>query len=64
VATPICTMAPGIAMAPTETRSRQEKCSPTANISRMMPISASSVASAASATKPGVKGPTATPASR
>ncbi len=42
----------------------QEKCRPTPNISRMTPISASSLARFWSATKPGVNGPTATPASR
>ena len=46
------------AMARTDSRSFSEKCRPTPNISRMTPISASSVASAWSATKPGVNGPT------
>ncbi|GAV34304.1 hypothetical protein ROTAS13_01969 [Roseomonas sp. TAS13] len=64
VATAICTTAPGTAMLRTDIRSFSEKCSPTANIRRMTPISASSAASSASATKPGVKGPTATPAIR
>ena len=60
----ICTTAPGIAMARTESRSSSEKCSPTPNISRITPISASSLASPWSATKPGVNGPIAMPASR
>ena len=51
-------MAPGTTMRATDTRSLSEKCSPTPNISRMTPISASSAASAASAVKPGVNGPT------
>ena len=42
VATAICTIAPGIAMARTESRSCKEKCRPTPNISRITPISASS----------------------
>ena len=58
VATAICAMAPGTAMARTDSRSFSEKCRPTPNISRMTPISASSVASDWSATKPGVNGPT------
>src|SRR5688572_29615259 len=41
-----------------------EKCSPTPNMRRMTPISASCVASPASATKPGVNGPMTTPARR
>ena len=40
------------------------KCSPTPNISRMTPISASWLASRTSPTKPGVCGPITTPASR
>ncbi len=64
VAKPICTMAPGTAMARTDKRSLSEKCRPTPNISRMTPISASSLARPASATKPGVFGPTSTPAIR
>ncbi len=64
VAVPIWTMAPGTAIAFTESRSFSEKCRPTPNISRMTPISASSLARFWSATKPGVKGPTATPATR
>ena len=54
VATAICTMAPGTAMSRTDHRSFSEKCRPTPNISRMTPISASSLASDWSATKPGV----------
>ncbi len=56
--------APGTAMARTSISSLSEKCRPTANISRITPISASWLASACSATKPGVNGPTTTPASR
>ena len=62
VATAIWTSAPGTAIPRTASRSRSEKWMPTPNISRMTPISASSAASR-SATKPGVKGPMATPAS-
>ena len=58
VATAICTIAPGMAMARTDSRSLSEKCRPTPNISRMTPISASSLAMPWSATKPGVNGPT------
>ena len=64
VATAIWPSAPGTAIVLTESRSFSEKCRPTPNISRMTPISANSVASFPSATKPGVKGPIATPASR
>ena len=64
VAAAICTMAPGMAMRLTASRSLMEKCRPTPNISRMTPISVSSLDSSGSATKPGVKGPAATPASR
>ncbi len=64
VARPICTSAPGIAIARTDSRSRSEKCRPTPNISRITPISASSGARSRSATKPGVHGPMTTPASR
>ena len=64
VAKAICTIAPGTAMARTDSRSLSEKCRPTPNISRMTPISASSSASDWSATKPGVFGPTRTPAIR
>lgn len=53
VATAICSTAPGKAIRRTERRSRKEKWSPTPNISSMTPISASSLASAVSATKPG-----------
>ena len=41
VATAICTIAPGSAMRRTASRSSNEKCSPTPNISSMTPISAS-----------------------
>lgn len=64
VAKPIWTIAPGTAMARTDNRSFSEKCSPTPNISKMTPISASSLARPASATKQGVFGPTSTPATR
>lgn len=64
VATAICTTAPGMAMARTDSRSLREKCRPTPNISRITPISASSTAMCESATKPGVNGPTITPAIR
>ena len=64
VATAICTTAPGTAMAFTDSKSFIEKCRPTPNISRITPISASSLARPWSATKPGVNGPTATPASK
>ena len=55
---------PGTAILRTASRSASEKCRPTPNISRMTPISASWAARPASATKPGVNGPTAMPASR
>jgi len=64
VATAIWPMAPGMAMAFTAIRSLSEKCRPTPNISSITPISASWLASAWSATKPGVNGPTTTPATR
>jgi hypothetical protein len=64
VAIAICTTAPGIAIARTESRSSSEKCRPTPNISRMTPISESSLAMLWSATKPGVNGPITMPASR
>jgi hypothetical protein len=41
VATVIWAMAPGMAIVRTDNRSDNEKCSPTPNISRMTPISAS-----------------------
>ena len=64
VATTICTTAPGTAMRRTSSRSSSEKCKPTPNISSITPISASCAASCASATKPGVYGPTRSPANR
>ena len=64
VATPICTMAPGTAMRLTASRSSNEKCKPTPNISSITPISASCADSPASPTKPGVAGPIITPATR
>ena len=64
VAQAICAMAPGTAIARTESSCSSEKCRPTPNISRMTPISASSLASVWSATKPGVAGPISTPAMR
>ena len=64
VAEAIWNSAPGTATLRTFIRSRGEKCSPTPNISRITPISASCGASSVSATQPGVNGPTATPATR
>jgi hypothetical protein len=64
VATMICVNAPGNATRRTAKRSRMEKCVPTPNISRITPISASCGARCASATKPGVNGPTTIPANR
>ncbi len=64
VTTMIWPNAPGTAMALTARRSRIEKWIPTPNMSRITPISASSDARLASAMNPGVKGPTATPATR
>ncbi len=64
VATRIWPMAPGMAMALTAIRSFSEKCRPTPNISSITPSSASWFASAWSATKPGVNGPTQMPATR
>ena len=64
VAARIWTIAPGTAMRRTARRSPGEKWRPTPNIRRMTPISASCEARPASATKPGVNGPTATPARR
>ncbi len=60
----ICPIAPGIAMRLTAMRSDTEKCRPTPNMSSITPISASCGASVASATNPGVNGPTAMPATR
>ncbi len=56
VAAVICTTAPGRAMERTAIRSLKEKCSPTPNISRMTPISASWPVRLLSPTKPGVSG--------
>lgn len=64
VATTICVNAPGNAMPRTAIRSRTEKWVPTPNMSKMTPISASCGARCASATKPGVNGPTTIPAKR
>ena len=64
VARTIWRMAPGTASRRTASRSAAEKCSPTPNISKMMPTSANCTESSPSATNPGVKGPTRTPASR
>jgi len=50
VATAIWAMAPGMAIRFTDIRSRKEKCSPTPNISRITPSSASSGTSFMSAT--------------
>ena len=57
VATAIWTSAPGTAIARTASRSSSEKWMPTPNISRMTPISASSVATAGSAVRPGRERP-------
>lgn len=64
VATALWSKAPGMAIPFTSMRSSRWKWSPTPNISKTTPISASWLASLASPTKPGVKGPMATPASR
>ena len=64
LATMIWTIAPGTAIDFTDSRSLSEKCSPTPNIRRMTPISASSAIRSWSATNPGVNGPTTTPASK
>lgn len=63
------TALPDAEMRATETGSLRETCSPTPNISGTTisgttPISADSAASFRPATKPGVKGPTGTPAGR
>ncbi len=62
VTTAIRMIAPGTANARTAIRSSIEKWIPTPNISRITPISASSVAIALSAINPGVNGPITTPA--
>ena len=64
VATPLWTSAPGIATRRTASSSSTWNCKPTPNISRITPISASCSARCWSATKPGVCGPTRTPAKR
>ena len=64
VATTIWTTAPGSAILRTASRSSIENCRPTPNISSITPISASCAAISASATKPGVAGPIAMPATR
>ncbi len=64
VATTICASAPGTAIHFTSIKSSSEKCSPTPNISNITPSSDSWLAMVWSATKPGVNGPTHTPASR
>ena len=64
VATRLCATAPGTATRRTASSSSTWNCSPTPNISRMTPTSASCSAIAASATKPGVCGPTRVPARR
>ena len=56
-ATIVWTMAPGIAIDRTASRSRIENWMPTPNISRMTPSSASSRAMSVSAIEPGVNGP-------
>ena len=64
VAAAICAMAPGTAIFQTAIKSSSEKCSPTPNIKSITPISASCCDSCTSATKPGVAGPIAMPATR
>ena len=64
VAAVIWTMAPGTAMRRTDSRSPIDRCRPTPNMSSITPISASWLASAMSATNPGVCGPTRIPATR
>ena len=54
IATAIWTTAPGSATRRTESRSFQEKCRPTPNISSITPISESCAAMSGSAMKPGV----------
>ena len=64
VASTICTTAPGIAMLRTASSAPREKCSPTPNMSRITPISASWPAIAVSALKPGIDVAISTPATR
>ncbi len=60
----ICAIAAGIAIALTDKRSFNEKWSPTPNISKMTPISASWLIITESILKPPVLGPTITPANK
>ncbi len=62
VATTNWPTAPGMAIRRTASRSLIENSIPTPNISRITPISASSLAIWVSAMTPGVNGPSATPA--
>ena len=62
VATTNWPTAPGMAIRRTARRSLIENSIPTPNISRITPISASSLAICVSAMMPGVNGPSATPA--
>ena len=58
----LCPNAPGMAIERTASKSFRLKCSPTPNISRITPISASCEAIFTSPTTPGVYGPISTPA--
>ena len=60
----LCISAPGTATRHTAINSRRWNRRPIPNSSRMTPISANCSAVGRSATKPGVKGPTSTPARR
>ena len=64
VAHVICTTAPGTAIRLTASKSPNEKCRPTPNISNITPISDNWAARCMSATKPGVAGPIKIPATR
>jgi hypothetical protein len=64
VATAPMASAPGTAMPLTANSSSMWNCSPTPNINRITPTSASCCAMVASTTSPGVLGPTRVPASR
>ena len=64
VATALWMIAPGSAMRRTAQRSLTWKCSPTPNIRRITPSSASCWAAGMSPTNPGVYGPITMPARR
>ena len=64
VASTIWTTAPGIAMLRTASSAPSEKCSPTPNMSRITPISASWPAMPVSAVKPGMDVAITAPATR